>query len=65
MFDEEFYDDEQAQVIGRCAECGELIYDNSGDMYVDDEMNYFCCLECALYAHGIHQPEECLVMLED
>ena len=65
MFDEEFYDDEQAQVIGRCEECGEFIYDNSGEMYVDGEMNYFCSIECCHAYYGIHQPEECLVMLED
>lgn len=65
MFNEEFYDNEQAQVIGRCEECGELIYDNSGDMYVDYENNFFCCQECAMQHYGIHQPEECLVMLED
>ena len=65
MFDEEFYNEAPGQPIARCAECGELIYDDSGEMYVDSEMNYYCCLECALYAHGIHQPEECLVMLED
>lgn len=65
MFDEEFYDNEQAQVIARCEECGELIYDNSGDMYVDNEGNYFCCLDCALYFYGLRQPEECLVLLED
>ena len=40
MFDEEFYDNEQAQVIARCEECGNLIYDDSGDMYMDNEGNY-------------------------
>ena len=65
MFDEEFYDNEQAKVIGRCEECGEFIYDDSGEMYVDGEMNYFCCASCAMTYYGIHQPEECLVMLED
>lgn len=65
MFDEELYDNEQAQVIARCEECGNLIYDDSGEMYMDNEGNYFCCLECALNYYGIHQPEECLVMLED
>lgn len=65
MFDEEFYDNEQAQVIARCEECGALIYDDSGEMYVDGDMNYFCCAPCAMTYYGIHQPEECLVMLED
>lgn len=65
MFDEEFYDNEQAQVIGRCEECGALIYDDSGEMYMDSDNNYFCCASCAMTFHGIYQPEECLVMLED
>ena len=65
MFDEEFYDNEQAQVIARCEECGNLIYDNSGEMYTDYENNFFCSLECCHAHYGIHQPEECLVMLED
>jgi len=65
MFDEELYDDEQVQIIGRCEECGELIFDNSGDIYMDGEGNCFCSLECCHNYYGIHQPEECLVMLED
>jgi hypothetical protein len=65
MFDEELYDDEQVQIIGRCEECGELIFDNSGDIYMDGEGNYFCCDSCAMTFHGIYQPEECIVMLED
>ena len=65
MFDEEFYDNEQAQVIARCEECGNLIYDDSGDMYMDNDGNYFCCQDCAMNFYGLHQPDECLVMLED
>lgn len=65
MFDEEFYDNEQAQVIARCEMCGELIYDDSGEMWVDFENNFFCCQDCAMNFYGLHQPEECLVMLED
>lgn len=65
MFNEELYDNEQVKVIARCEECGELIYDNSGDMYIDYENNFFCSLECCHNFYGIKQPEECLVMLED
>lgn len=65
MYDEEFYDNAQSQVIARCEECGELIYDDSGEMYMDGDGNYFCCASCAMTFYGIYQPEECLVMLED
>lgn len=64
MFDEEFYDNEKSQPIARCVECGELIYDDSREMYMDYERNYFCSLECALNFYGIHQPEDCFA-LED
>lgn len=58
-FDEELYEDrpELSQPIARCAECGELIYDNSSEIYVDGDNNYFCCCDCSLNFYGIHQPE--------
>ena len=63
MFDEEFYDNEErSQPIARCVECGELIYDNSKDIYMDYRGNYFCSLECSLNHYGIHQAEDCLVV---
>ena len=64
MFNEEFNYEENAQPIARCVECGELIYDNSRDVYMDCEGNYFCGLECALNYHGIHQSEDCYVVGE-
>jgi formylmethanofuran dehydrogenase subunit E len=57
MFDEEF----EYQPIARCDECGELIYDDSAEIYVDNDGNYFCELECALNYYGIHKAEDCLV----
>ena len=61
MYDEKIdYEDEQ-QPIGRCAECGELIYDDSDEIYLDDEQNYFCGCECAMIFHGIRRAEDCLV----
>lgn len=64
MFDNN-YDIEQteseATPIARCAECGELIYDDSSNVYMDADQNYFCSLECSLNYYGIHQSEDCLV----
>lgn len=60
MFDEEF-DYEENQAIARCVECGELIYDNSDEIYVDCDGNYFCELSCALNYYGIYKAEDCLV----
>lgn len=57
MFDEEFNYEEKAQPIARCVECQELIYDNSDEIYLDGEGNYFCCQECAMRYYGIHPAE--------
>lgn len=46
--DEEF-------AIARCEECGELIYEDNGDVYIDDDGNYFCCLKCALDHYSIRR----------
>lgn len=64
MYDEELYDNEQAQVIAKCEECGGSIYDDSGEIYIDAKTNYYCCLDCALNYYGIHLAEDCLVPRE-
>lgn len=43
--------------IGRCETCGELIYDNNDDFYMDEHGNYFCCLDCSLSYYGIFKGE--------
>ena len=55
------YDDELDNVrqIARCSECNEDIFDDSQDVYIDADGNYFCCLECALNFYGIRQSEDC------
>ena len=62
MFDNEYnYDDEldesteEENPIARCEECDELIYEDSEDAYIDDEGNYYCCLQCALNHYSIRQ----------
>ena len=61
MFDEEFDYEEKSQPIARCDECGELIYDDSYEIYMDCKGNYFCSLDCSLAHYGIHKAEDCLV----
>lgn len=62
MFDEELLncEEENLEPIARCTECGQLIYDNSDEVYIDGEQNYFCSLDCALNCYGIHQSEDYL-----
>ena len=54
MYDEEL----KSKAIARCTECGELIYDNSSEVYIDNDGNYFCGLECSLNFYGIHTVED-------
>jgi len=51
-------DDFEPRQIARCEECREDIYDDSGEIHIDDEGNYFCCLECACQYHGIRKIED-------
>ena len=59
-YDEELELDESEaeKPIGRCEECGELIYEDNEDAYIDDEGNYFCCLQCALDYYYIKRVDE-------
>lgn len=61
MFEERLDYDDDVRPIGRCAECGELIYDNSNEIHLDAEQNYFCSLECSMNFYGIHKSEDCLI----
>ena len=49
-------DDEHA--IARCEECGELIYEGDDDVYIDDNGNFFCSLECALDYYSIRKVDD-------
>ena len=49
MFDDEFNYDE-SRAIARCSECGELIYDDSNEIYMDCKGNYFTCLRFSSFA---------------
>jgi hypothetical protein len=37
--------DEEVKVIGYCEECGSEI---NNDALVDEEGNYYCCIDCVL-----------------
>lgn len=58
MYDEEFdcvCEKDETQAIARCEECGELIYEDNDDAYIDDEGNYFCCVQCALDHYSLRR----------
>ena len=61
MFNEEFNYEEKSEPIARCVECGELVYDDSDEIYMDCDGNYFCSLDCSLSFYCIHKAEDCLV----
>ena len=57
-YDEELeYEEDDSQAIARCEECGELIYEDNDDVYIDDDGNYFCCLQCVLDHYSIRKIE--------
>lgn len=49
---------EEVRSIARCAECESTIYDDNEEVYIDGNGNYFCCLDCAMYYHGISKSED-------
>ena len=61
MYNEKYDDVESVRQIAQCCECSEEIFDDSPDVYIDDDGNYFCSLECALNFYGIRKSEDCLV----
>lgn len=60
MMYDEMFDNDNATPIGRCADCGKLIYDTNTSVYIDADDNYFCDLACALNFYGIHMAEDYL-----
>ena len=58
MFDNEYeYDEMHEEPIARCACCRELIYEDGDDVYKDEDVNYFCSLECVLEHYGVSKIE--------
>ena len=49
------FDERYEHILARCEECGELICEDNDNVYVDDEGNYFCSLECVLNYYSIRK----------
>lgn len=47
--------------IARCVNCGEIIFDDNKNVYLNDDGEYFCELSCVLEFYGIHLSEDCMV----
>ena len=47
----------EVRTIGYCAECGSIITDEIDDIYVDDDGNYFDCIDCAMQYHRLSKLE--------
>lgn len=56
--DDERVEDE-SQAIGRCEECGELIYDDNYFAYINNAGDHFCSLECVLSYYGVRMVDDC------
>lgn len=54
---DEVDDIDEEQPIARCTCCGELIYEDNDDTYIDSDGNYFCSLECVLEYYGVSKIE--------
>lgn len=46
----------EVRVIGYC-ECGNEITDNDCEAFVDEEGNYYCCIDCILEHYAITRLE--------
>lgn len=58
---QESYYDEENRPIARCVECGELIFDDNKNFYVNEDGEYFCGLSCVFNFYGVHLSEDCMV----
>lgn len=52
------YEEDDSNAISRCEECGELIYEDNDDAYIDDDGNYFCSLRCALNYYSLRKIDD-------
>lgn len=59
------YEEGDSNVIARCEECGELIYEDNDDIYISEDGYFFCCLECAMRFYGIYKAEDNMVLNKD
>ena len=59
------YDNDESLTIARCEECGAIIFDDNKEVYINDDGEYFCGLECVLDFYGVHLSEDCMVFNDD
>lgn len=48
---------ENVRELGYCNECGDTIFDDMEDIYVNEDGRYFCCIECATSYYGLTKVE--------
>ena len=53
----EEYDNEITS-IARCASCGELIFEDNKDVYINNDGEYFCGMQCVLDFYEIRLSED-------
>lgn len=49
--------DEEVRVIGYCENCDNVITENDSEAFVDEEGNYYCCVDCILERNKITRLE--------
>lgn len=56
---------DEKRPIARCENCGEIIFDDNHDIYLNDDGEYFCELSCVLEFYGVRLGEDCMVTNND
>lgn len=52
------------KIIGHCRRCREELSPD-WELWTDDDNNLFCCEECAIAYHDIHEVADPYIFLED
>lgn len=50
-------DEREVRIFGYCAECNDEVTDESGEYYVNDDGEVFCCLDCCLEHYCVTKVE--------
>ena len=56
---------DEIRPVARCENCGEIIYDNNKNVYINDDGEYFCELSCVFEFYGVYLSEDCMVTNDD
>lgn len=49
--------DNEVRILGYCEECDSIITENDNEAFVDEEGNYYCCIDCVLEHYAITRLE--------